>query len=152
MNPNKNECGKMRKIDKPYEIWVTPDFSWQWFVLRKYQAPKHEANNNYARWMCAVRSPMTQGGWDYGDTYVSEIKHEAFQLIGVLDLGSGTKLCFECSDNVKPSTPDGRVLFVHNKVESGVQNVEEIKCECCGKSLIDVPFPADILSTLERMM
>ena len=70
----KNMCGKTRPIDKPYEIWKSPDGSWTWKVLKKYQKPELEATNPYARWLCAVSSPMTYGSYDIGDTYVKDVK------------------------------------------------------------------------------
>ena len=71
----KNLCGKTRKVDNPYEVWknvLLPD--WEWRVLKKWQSPANEAKNKYARWFCAVKSPMTYGSWEYGDTYVSDVK------------------------------------------------------------------------------
>lgn len=67
----KNECAKTRDIDNPYEIWKFRD--WEWRVLKKYQTPDKEKENPYARWLCAVRSPMTFGGWDIGDVYIKDI-------------------------------------------------------------------------------
>ena len=69
----KNLCGKMRKVNNPYEIWSNVA-GWEWRVLKKYQAPHTEAKNRYARWFCAVKSPFTMGGYDMGDVYVSEVK------------------------------------------------------------------------------
>jgi len=76
----KNECGKTRKIDNPYEIWQSPDKSWTWKVLKKYQAPDTEAKNIFARWFCAVNSPFMYGGWEYGDVYVKDIKGYAIKV------------------------------------------------------------------------
>tara|TARA_R100001163_G_C4880671_1_gene78117 strand:- start:40 stop:276 length:237 start_codon:yes stop_codon:yes gene_type:complete len=73
---SKNECGKMREKDNPYEIWSN-DSGWQWRVLKKYQKPELEAKNPYARWFCAVSSPYTFGEFELGDVYVSEIKSNA---------------------------------------------------------------------------
>ena len=70
---SKNECGKMREKDNPYEVW-TNDSGWTWRVLKKYQKPELEAKNPYARWFCAVSSPYTWGEFELGDVYVSEIK------------------------------------------------------------------------------
>lgn len=70
----KNLCRKERKVDNPYEVYrshLLP--GWEWRVLKKYQNPENEAKNEYARWFCAVRSPMTYGSWEYGDTYVKDI-------------------------------------------------------------------------------
>lgn len=67
----KNLHAKTRSVDEPYLIITEGD--WEWRVLKRYQSPEKEAGNEYARWMCAVKSPATFGGWDYGDTYVSNI-------------------------------------------------------------------------------
>ena len=45
-----------------------------WKVLKKYQNAENEAKNDYARWFCAVKSDMTYGSFELGDTYVSDIK------------------------------------------------------------------------------
>jgi len=73
----KNECGKTRKIDNPYEIWVSFDGTWEWKVLKKYQGQDMEDKNPYARWFCGVKSPFTYGDYELGDVYVSEIKRYA---------------------------------------------------------------------------
>ena len=69
----KNLCRKSRPVDDPYEVWQNNQ-GWTWHVLKKYQNPENEAKNPYARWFVAVESPFTYGSWEYGDTYVSEIK------------------------------------------------------------------------------
>jgi len=71
----KNPCGKTRPVNNPYEIWVAGD--WQWRVLKKWQAPQNEVKNRYARWFCAVKSPMTHGRYDMGDTYMFDITEYA---------------------------------------------------------------------------
>ena len=76
---SKNECGKTRSKDDPYEIWRGPA-NFEWRVLKKYQNVENEAKNEYARWFCAVKSPMTWGSWEYGDVYVKEIKDMARQI------------------------------------------------------------------------
>jgi hypothetical protein len=68
----KNLCGKMRKPENAYEVWENAS-GWTWYVLKKYQSPDKEKTNPYARWMCAVSSPFTFGGCDYGDTYIRDI-------------------------------------------------------------------------------
>ena len=72
----KNECGKMRKFDDPYEVWKSFDGQWVWNVLKKYQSPEKEAKNPYARWFCFVKSPFVPGG-EYGDTYIRDIVSSA---------------------------------------------------------------------------
>ena len=71
---SKNECAKTRKVDEPYEIWTHELSGFEWRVLKKYQNAENEAKNEYARWFCAVKSPMTWGSWEYGDVYVKDIK------------------------------------------------------------------------------
>jgi len=73
----KNECGKTRKVNEPYEVYrgYGPMTGWEWRVLKKYQTPEREAKNQYARWFCAVKSPMTFGSYDLGDTYVTDVKN-----------------------------------------------------------------------------
>lgn len=68
----KNECGKMRDQNNPYEVWQGG--GWTWRVLKKYQKPSLEAENPYARWFCAVCSPFSYGEFELGDVYVKEIK------------------------------------------------------------------------------
>ena len=75
----KNLCGKTRKVNDPYEVWENGQ-GWTWHVLKKYQTPEKEALNPYARWFCAVKSPMTYGSWEYGDTYVKDVKGYAIRV------------------------------------------------------------------------
>ena len=70
----KNECGKTRDVDDPYEVWENAQAGCTWHILKKYQRPDKEAENPYARWFVAAKSPYTYGSWETGDTYVSEIK------------------------------------------------------------------------------
>ena len=70
----KNLCGKTRKVNEPYEVWRIVSQGWEWRVLKKHQA---DDNKPYGRWLCAVKSPFTHGGYDMGDVYVSEIKGSA---------------------------------------------------------------------------
>lgn len=73
MARRKNECGKTRPADSPYETWATPDGSWRWDVLKKHQV---DDDKPYARWFCNVTSPYCPSG-EMGDVYVSEIKGTA---------------------------------------------------------------------------
>ena len=77
-----NKCGKTRKLENPYEVWMwdSPDGVWEWRVLKKWQKPSREAENQYARWFCAVMSPHTYGSWEYGDTYVRDVKLMATKI------------------------------------------------------------------------
>ena len=75
----KNECGKTRKLDNPYEVWECrmelgfDVLNITYKVLKKYQTPKKEAENPFARWLTAAKSEATFGSWEYGDTYVRDI-------------------------------------------------------------------------------
>ena len=77
---DKNLCNKTVDVETPYEIWRTTDHQWEWRVLKKYQKPSKEVMNPYARWFCAVKSPHTNGTWEYGDTYVREVQHIALMV------------------------------------------------------------------------
>lgn len=81
---SKNECSKTRKVNEPYEVWkcrmnfgVEGGFDdileIEYRVLKKYQSPKGEAENPYARWFTAAKSEATYGQWEYGDTYIRDI-------------------------------------------------------------------------------
>ena len=68
---SKNLHGKSRTVENPYHIIVAD--GWEWRILKRYQSPDAERANPYARWFVAVKSPLTYGSWEYGDTYVREI-------------------------------------------------------------------------------
>lgn len=70
----------MRKVNEPYEIYKN-DYGWEWRVLKKYQSPDKETGNPFARWMVAVKSPMTFGSYDMGDTYIQDIIGSGGQLV-----------------------------------------------------------------------
>ena len=76
----KNECGKTRKLENPYEVWeCRMDMGFgdviniEYRVLKKYKNPKSEAEDPYARWFTAAKSEATFGSWEYGDTYARDI-------------------------------------------------------------------------------
>ena len=73
----KNQCLKERPTENPYEIWKSPDGSWEWRVLKKWQL---DDDKRYARWLCAVKSPFTFGSFEIGDVYVQEIKESAIKV------------------------------------------------------------------------
>lgn len=76
-NP-RNLYAKMRSANDPYEIWETPDHSWRWYVLKKYQT---DDNKLYARWFVKAFSPYTPSG-ELGDSYASEIMQSARKVGG----------------------------------------------------------------------
>jgi hypothetical protein len=59
---------KAVKADNPQAVFTAGD--WTWKVLKTYQVDDAKP---YARWLCAVSSPMTYGSDDYGDTYVRDV-------------------------------------------------------------------------------
>lgn len=73
----KNECGKTRPFDNPYEVWVHN--GWTWKVLKKYQADDHKP---YARWFCQVHSPYTGLSGDLGDVYAEDVMKYATKVEG----------------------------------------------------------------------
>lgn len=83
-----NLCGKTRKVNEPYAVYRN-DSGWEWRVLKKWQADDKEPGNRfaspktanpYARWFCAVKSPMTHGSYDLGDVYVLEVIRNAVHV------------------------------------------------------------------------
>lgn len=75
----KNPCGKTVTRENAYEVWATPNHSWVWYVLKKYQNPEQEAKNEYARWFCDVVTQYCPDG-EMGDVYVSDIKKYALRI------------------------------------------------------------------------
>ena len=66
---------KTRKVDNPYMIYSAGD--WEWRILKSYQK---DNTKPYARAFCAVKSPHTYGGYEYGDVYWSEIVANAMPV------------------------------------------------------------------------
>jgi len=75
----KNTQSKTVTRQHAYETWRTPDGSWIWYVLKKYQSPEAEAKNPYARWFCDVVSPIVGERGELGDVYVRDIKNVAIR-------------------------------------------------------------------------
>ena len=74
----KNECGKTRPKDNPYEIWRNGS-GWEWRILKRYQSPDKEKANPFARVFCFVTSPFCESG-EYGDTYIKDITGNAVKV------------------------------------------------------------------------
>ena len=70
----KNLLGKSRSMDNPYATFKGrgPFGNTEMHVLKVYQTPTNEAKNQYARWFVAVKSDMTHGSYDMGDSYIRE--------------------------------------------------------------------------------
>jgi len=80
----KNPCGKTVTPEHAYEVWASADETWLWFVLKKYKSPESEAKDPFARYSCAVQSPMTNGRFEYGDVYVAEVKNGNHRIVNPL--------------------------------------------------------------------
>jgi len=75
-----NPAGKRVKREDAYEVWQTPDKSWTWYCLKKYQT---DDSKQYARWFCEAVTPYTPDG-EFGDVYVSSVKSQAVRIGGTL--------------------------------------------------------------------
>ena len=76
----KNLCGKRRDVDNPYEVWIIPGTEWEFRVLKKYQNEENEAQNRWARWYLATKSPYTYGSFELGDGYAADVKGSAVKV------------------------------------------------------------------------
>ena len=74
MTRQKNLLGKSRKTDTPYAIFkgYGPFGETEMRLLKTYQLPAKEKENPYARWFVAVKTDMTYGSYDMGDSYIRE--------------------------------------------------------------------------------
>ena len=74
MTRAKNLLGKSRKTDTPYAIFkgYGPFGNTEMRLLKTYQLPAKEKENRYARWFVAVKTDMTYGSYDMGDSYIKE--------------------------------------------------------------------------------
>jgi len=70
----KNLLGKSRNKENPYAIFkgYGPFGETEMLLLKTYQVPANEGKNQYARWFVAVKSEMTYGSYDMGDSYIRE--------------------------------------------------------------------------------
>ena len=70
----KNLLGKSRTKETPYAIFkgYGPFGETEMRLLKTYQVPSNEDKNQYARWFVAVKSEMTYGSYDMGDSYIRE--------------------------------------------------------------------------------
>ncbi len=81
-----NPWGKMRPKENPYAIYRAN--GWEWRVLKAYQNPAKELNNQFARWHCFVTTPMCPAG-EYGDTYVHEVLAHGVKV----EVGAAVQAC-----------------------------------------------------------
>lgn len=70
----KNLFGKSKSKDAPYAVYkgYGPMGNTEVRVLKTYQSHEREKENPYARWFVAVKTDMTFGSYDIGDSYISE--------------------------------------------------------------------------------
>ncbi len=70
----KNLLGKSRKQDNPYAVFKGngPFGETEMRLLKTYKIPTSEAKSPYSRWFVAVKTPMTYGNFDMGDSYIRE--------------------------------------------------------------------------------
>jgi len=69
----KNLFGKTVDKDKPYAVYVNRASGFEWRVLKTYQTPANEKKNPYARWLMAVKSPLTYNRFELGDVYIKDV-------------------------------------------------------------------------------
>ena len=76
-----NPMGKSRQANNPY--LTIERAGWTWRVLKAYSA---NPDAPYARWFCAVSSPMLSRPDDleYGDTYIADISGHVTQRDSVV--------------------------------------------------------------------
>ena len=66
-------------VQKPHAIFRHG--LWEWRILkRNSRSAQGELDNPLATWYCAVHSPYTQGTYDLGDTYISDIPDHAVHI------------------------------------------------------------------------
>ena len=93
----KNLKSKTVKAANAYEVYVTRDLSWVWYVLKHWQSEDKERTNEYARVFCDVRSPLTYGQPELGDVYLSEIKAQAIDAREALKSAEQNLAAWEAS-------------------------------------------------------
>ena len=80
-----NKFGKSVKVDKAHATYRVDNPSngmyFEWKVLKTYKVKVNQDKDQYARWFCAVKSPMTYDSWEYGDAYISDIKEAGARLV-----------------------------------------------------------------------
>jgi len=68
----KNIWGKSRPKSNPYAVLVM-NGGWEWRILKAYKSADATRADPHARFFCAVQSPLTHGGWDFGDCYAKDV-------------------------------------------------------------------------------
>jgi len=72
---SKNLMGKTRDASEPYAVFEGngPYGYTKVILLKVYQKPALEFPNEYARWFISVKSDLTYGYYDEGDSYVADV-------------------------------------------------------------------------------
>ena len=91
----KNPFSKSVKFDNldnayaTYKVENSANGMWfEWKVLKTYKLKVNEDKDQYARWFCAVKSPMTKEqylGCDFGDVYRKDIEEVGAVLLDATD-------------------------------------------------------------------
>ena len=70
----KNLLGKSRPVQDPYAIYegYGPFGNTEMCLIKTYQVPANECKNSFARWSVAVKTDMTHGSYDMGDSYIRD--------------------------------------------------------------------------------
>lgn len=71
MAKTSNPFAKARKVEDPYFILTTGD--WTWKVLKLWKSPDATLKDPYARAFCVVTSPMNTENGDMGDCYARDV-------------------------------------------------------------------------------
>lgn len=137
----KNEKGKTRKVDNPYEIYKGDDYGyrdWEWRILKHYQTPEKEKNNPYARVFCAVKSPMTYDSWEYGDTYCKDIPGYKYE-----DESKSEPIKKNSTYNLNMNTQSGKIAaivrelgYADNKHDEEIEALIEMSPEELDATLV----------------
>ena len=73
----KNPFAKLRPLENPYEVWKSPDGTWEYRILKKNQI---DDDKPFASCFVAGKTPATFGTWEYGDMYVKDIKESMIKV------------------------------------------------------------------------
>ena len=80
---------KFDNLDKAYATYRVDNpangMYFEWKVLKTYKVKVNEDKDQYARWFCAVKSPMTYDSYELGDVYRKDIEDIGAVLIDATD-------------------------------------------------------------------
>ena len=85
----KNPFSKSVKADNAYATYRVDNpancMFFEWKVLKTYKVKVNEDKDQYARWFCAVKSPMTYDNYELGDVYRKDIEDIGAVLLNATD-------------------------------------------------------------------